>query len=55
MEVLKVDGLDFVKSHNFCDYVLYMDSNPKKISVELRTLNGLIKLVYLEQARLGKQ
>ena len=54
MEVLKIDGLDFLNSHNFCDYVMYMDSNPENMSIELRTINGLTKLVYLEQTRLKK-
>lgn len=54
MEVLKIDTLDFVGSHNFCDYVVYMDRNPTEMSIEFHTSNGLTKLVHLEQSKLIK-
>jgi hypothetical protein len=35
MQVLRVNEMDFRKTHDFCDYVALMDEQPQSVVLEL--------------------
>ncbi len=49
MQILKVNSMDFTKTHNFCDYVNYLNVEPDTINLVLKDNNGEIKQVVLEK------
>lgn len=55
MQVLKLDSLNFVEQHTFCDFVDYANQQRNDVNLELLDDSGNIKEFYFEKEFLGKK
>jgi len=54
MQVLKLDSLNFVETHTFCDYVDYINKQTNNVTLKLLDESGNIKEFYFKKEFLGK-
>jgi hypothetical protein len=55
MQVLKLDSLNFVEQHTFCDFVDYANQQRNDVNLELLDDSGNIKEFYFEKEELSKK
>lgn len=55
MQVLKLDSLNFVEKHTFCDFVDFANQQRNDVNLELLDDSGNIKEVYFKKEELSKK
>ena len=55
MQVLKLDSLNFVEKHTFCDFVDFANQQRNEVNLELLDDSGNIKEVYFKKEELSKK
>lgn len=55
MRILKVDTLDFVNQHNYCDYINHIDASPDILRMEVEDSEGNIIQAEIARSLLSKK
>ena len=52
MQIIKIDSMDFSNSHNYCDYIDFMDQANENMYIEFLSSDGSIQKINLQKEEL---